>query len=829
MNSVNKDWEDKPHGHITKYNSNGEIFKEWKFKEAFDGPHKHGSKSSDQDACREKPQKEIFKEFGTPYKFDPEYSGPIKRRACTDIICLIGFLGFIYVWAMVAMVGFANGDIDKIIYPTNSMGEICGKGAKKDRPLLLFFDIVQCLSVASLATGCSTPQVCVKDCPTVAFSGLAIAKDGKDEEAKKGMQAYCSNISEEMWNKKSAQQLIKEGYCPAWVLPSRSYFGWCLPLGMNANASLPDEEIVSSNGTTDDKTVTSHILLRALDSLGIFFSARDIIERVVTDIYTTKWLIAKAYLAAFAITFIWVCLLQYITGFMIWMGMALVIAKVGGLFWYSLMRYQAAKDVSDLQKNIFQINLTPFYFNDVLALTDTWLVSTVVLGIGFLCLFLILIFLRHRIKLAVELIKEGSKAISQVSSTLFWPIFPLILHATIFVWFGGVACFLHTSSDTEYKIHYNKFSLNPKITDGVTLDSRANSLRIPNITEEAHSADLSKMLACPHGYCINPETKIQYMPNDACDPEQFKQSGCEYCNENIDCHFTEYEKDKVYTWMSWFNLFGFYWAMSFITAFSEMVLGGVFAKWYWTWDKKHVPSGWIFTSLINTTVYHLGTIAFGSLIISITRIIRGILSYLDKKLRKYENGLVRFGLRLCKCCLWCFDRFIRFVNTNVYIMCAMKGTNFLASAKDSFHLLMRNVGRVMALDYVVRFVLFLSQLVIVVGIGMASYLLLNPEGRFPITDTAPILNYNATPIIMIVIGTYVITNSFFGVYSMAVNTLFLCLLEDMERNDGTPDKPYFMSINLQKILGTVQKWQIEQKNNRLEHLKLLEKKALERK
>ena len=82
---------------------------------------------------------------------------------------------------------------------------------------------------------------------------------------------------------------------------------------------------------------------------------------------------------------------------------------------------------------------------------------------------------------------------------------------------------------------------------------------------------------------------------------------------------------------------------------------------------------------------------------------------------------------------------------------------------------------------------------------------------------------------MIVIGTYVITNSFFGVYSMAVNTLFLCLLEDMERNDGTPDKPYFMSINLQKILGTVQKWQIEQKNNRLEHLKLLDKKALERK
>ena len=37
------------------------------------------------------------------------------------------------------------------------------------------------------------------------------------------------------------------------------------------------------------------------------------------------------------------------------------------------------------------------------------------------------------------------------------------------------------------------------------------------------------------------------------------------------------------------------------------------------------------------------------------------------------------------------------------------------------------------------------------------------------------------------------SSAFFGVYSMAVDTLFLCFLEDLERNDGTPEKPYFMS------------------------------------
>ena len=41
---------------------------------------------------------------------------------------------------------------------------------------------------------------------------------------------------------------------------------------------------------------------------------------------------------------------------------------------------------------------------------------------------------------------------------------------------------------------------------------------------------------------------------------------------------------------------------------------------------------------------------------------------------------------------------------------------------------------------------------------------------------------------------------FFSVYSVAVDTLFLCLLEDLERNDGSLSKPYFMSKKLRKLV-----------------------------
>jgi len=95
----------------------------------------------------------------------------------------------------------------------------------------------------------------------------------------------------------------------------------------------------------------------------------------------------------------------------------------------------------------------------------------------------------------------------------------------------------------------------------------------------------------------------------------------------------------------------------------------------------------------------------------------------------------------------------------------------------------------------------------------------SPDDIWQIRDTIPTLNYNATPTVFIVIGTYFITKSFFGVYSMAVDTLFLCFLEDMERNDGTPEKPYFMSRGLQKIVGKMQKFNVQKEEHRLEQVR----------
>ncbi|NXJ09403.1 CTL2 protein, partial [Odontophorus gujanensis] len=118
--------------------------------------------------------------------------------------------------------------------------------------------------------------------------------------------------------------------------------------------------------------------------------------------------------------------------------------------------------------------------------------------------------------------------------------------------------------------------------------------------------------------------------------------------------------------------------------------------------------------------YHTGSIAFGALILAIVQIIRVILEYLDHRLKGTENKVAKLVLCCLKCCFWCLEKFIKFLNRNAYIMIAIYGTNFCTSARNAFSLLMRNIIRVVVLDKVTDFLLFLGKLLIVGGVGAWS-------------------------------------------------------------------------------------------------------------
>uniref|UniRef100_A0A8C8D3Z6 Choline transporter-like protein n=1 Tax=Oncorhynchus tshawytscha TaxID=74940 RepID=A0A8C8D3Z6_ONCTS len=267
--------------------------------------------------------------------------------------------------------------------------------------------------------------------------------------------------------------------------------------------------------------------------------------------------------------------------------------------------------------------------------------------------------------------------------------------------------------------------------------------------------------------------------NETCDP-QVNYSWC----RSARCIFIKYNNEGLLQRnlfnLQIYNVVAFLWCVNFVIAMGQCSLAGAFASYYWSLNKpSDIPTFPLSQAFIRTIRYHVGSLAGAA-----------------------QNPCSRFLMCCLKCCFWCLEKFIKFLNRNAYIMIAVYGKNFCVSAKNAFMLLMRNIVRVVVLDKVTDLLLFFGKMLVVGGVGVLAFFFFSGRIRLPGSNfRTEMLNYYWMPIIVVVVGAYLIAHGFFSVYSMCVDTLFLCFLEDLERHDGTMQKPYYMSKNLMKILN----------------------------
>ncbi|XP_045102884.1 choline transporter-like protein 1 [Portunus trituberculatus] len=246
--------------------------------------------------------------------------------------------------------------------------------------------------------------------------------------------------------------------------------------------------------------------------------------------------------------------------------------------------------------------------------------------------------------------------------------------------------------------------------------------------------------------------------------------------------------------MRWYHVFAFLWVSQFILACQDVTIAGAVAEWYFTRNKKLL--GWpILTSVKRLFRYHMGSVAFGSLLIAIVKFIRIIFKYLEKRLNGTTNQFCSFCLKCCQCCLWCFEKFLKFLSRNAYIEIAIYGYSFCKAAQKAFSLLVNNALRVAAINSVGAFVLVLTKLAIVAITITIGYFILRTKQE---------LTYIWVPLLIVFIYSYFIAHCFISVYEMCIDTLFLCFCEDCERNDGI-NHPYYMSRGLMQFVENSKK------------------------
>ncbi|CAO2600493.1 Choline transporter-like protein 5 [Lemmus lemmus] len=682
---------------------------------------------------------------GDPRTYDPDFQGPTTDRSCTDVLCCMVFILFVTSYILLGLVAWTHGDPRKVAYPTDSQGHFCGqKGTpNENKTILFYFNLFRCASSSMMfRLQCPTTQICVSRCPEKFLTYMEMQYLNKEDKTQwEYYRQFCKATARPAKVRllqpckttarlaKSLSDLLSRGDCPSAVYPSRPFLQRCMPDFSTINGVLTlGSRMQVEDGTGRTRNIVE--LREAAVGISKIFDVRTIGLKVFED-YTTSWKwILIGLTIAMVLSWSFLILLRYIAGFLFWVFMFGVLGIIGYGIWCCYLEYHDLQQKPQSTIMIYdmgvQTSISMFF-----QLKQTWFSMMIILSVIEAVIIIVLIFLRSRIEVAIILLKEGSKAISYIPSTLIYPVLTFILLSVCISYWAVTAIFLATSGVPIFKV------------------------------------------MVPEGKCI--------YEDETCDPDVFPKTDIPKVCPGASCNFASYSGRSAYhnyiMTFQLYNLFAFLWLINFVIALGQCALAGAFASYYWAMRKpEDIPKYPLFTAFGRAVRYHTGSLAFGSLILASVQMFKLILEYLDKRLKKAQSSVSRFLQCCLRCCFWCLENMVKFLNRNAYIMIALYGKNFCESTKDAFYLLMRNILKVAVTDEVTHFVLLLGKILVSGIVGILAFLLFT-EKLQRIVEGPTTLNYYWVPFLTLVVGSYLIAHGCFTVYSTCVETIFICFCE----------------------------------------------------
>ncbi|KAL7840937.1 hypothetical protein AOLI_G00262600 [Acnodon oligacanthus] len=696
-------------------------------------------------------------DYGDPTPYQPFFRGPVSKRSCTDVICCVLFMAAVVGYMTLGVLAWLFGDPRHVFFSRNSIGMFCGAGLNINEPNVFYFDILKCATETSVMAAslkghqCPTTQVCVKECPSEfwklppeAYASAALPKDFFH-------QKYCHPSLDLTNTTLTVQDILDQELCPYFYTPSKPALGRCLPSFDPKH--VPVDFILPGLSSVDD--TVKHIK-NAMGSLVSGLNSKSVGVRVFEDVAASWYWILIGLLAAMVVSVVFMLLMRYWVSLLVWLLIVGVLAVGAYGIYYCYQEYNNYRH-SSLTLGDLAFNSK---FSVYLQVKETWLAFLVILCLVELVLLLLLKSLGNRISRALALLEESSRAVGYVMSTLAYPLVTFVLLVVCVCYWGVTSLFLATSGAPVYRA----ISLNSSIANCSTITGLDN-----------------------------------------CHPQTFSASAYPTC-PTVRCVFFKYDDEGFFqrnaAYLQICNVLAFLWCVNFIIALGQCTLASTFATFYWAFSKPDdIPPHPVLQAFIRTLRYHVGSMAFGAVILTLFQFPRIFLEYLDHKLRDCQNSCCRFVKMSLKCCFWFLHKFLKFVNRNTYIMMAVYGDSFCVSARNAHMLLMRNIGRVVVLNKVTDVLLLFGKLLVAGSVGALATAFFS--GRITLADAtfqAELLHYYWVPIIMVLVGAYLTAQGFFSVYSMCVDTLFLCFLDDLERNSGTAQRPYYTSRSLMRIL-----------------------------
>jgi len=179
---------------------------------------------------------------------------------------------------------------------------------------------------------------------------------------------------------------------------------------------------------------------------------------------------------------------------------------------------------------------------------------------------------------------------------------------------------------------------------------------------------------------------------------------------------------------------------------------------------------------------HMGTAAFGALLIAIVQFIRAVMTYFTKQLDTLsKNGApwLAYVKWYINYYLWLLEQCVKFVTRRAYIYTAIKGFAFCRAARAVFTLILRKTALLAFVTAMVDVIIFLAQLAISLLCGLICYAVLELLPMFQEGGDAEVFS-SWLPSLVVMLFSYFVAAFFFNTFDVAVDTMLIAYVTDME-------------------------------------------------
>ena len=717
-----------------------------------------------------------------------------EKRNCKDVFFLIIYLAFLGGLAYVGVVAIEKGDWRRLLYGTDSNGNLCGV-KNKDGPdfsnlkKIVYVDNVEFSQGVNFA---NARRVCAAECPNqgrvctlesfpCSLNSQFVCpyyKYTDFNQTIQGVGSWSSQYFDKLVNSNatasgtaSCQQMVDQAqkwdeagllddlppflakslrdaskagglcgqlYASMSTIPGR---GPCFPILQNTvdviNRCIPTswDQIYSAvpAGFVNVSTLSSGSSSSSTPADFDELWDSEQLRYYMSDIVRSWPIILVAGIVGGTLFSLgWMFCLRYGASTMTFLTVLVVNL---GLVAATLYCYMKAEIIDSESLGISIKDYLPNGFDTNGDDDYTWHVLAYTLSVASFLIIIVTLLVIPRLKVAVSLIKLASQAISAMPSIIAFPIIPLFLIMFFLTWWIAVVAFLWSAGD-EVEVR------------------GALSLKTNSTT-----------------YALS-------------------------CKEDPFCTY-DLEWDNTMMYLMIYHFFGLLWATQFIAGFGYVSIAGAVARFYWCkGEVNEMPRNPVIKSTKTTLRYHLGSIALGSFFIAFVQFLKGALQYIVNRLKSTVGKSANYVFCCLKCCLWAIEKVVNFTNRNAYILVAVKGTSYCTSVVTAWKLLVRNALQVAAVGIVADLLIWVGKLSIAVACGVCALAMSNMS---PYTDPSSdsYLSSQVMPVVLSVIVGYIIATIFYQAYEIAIDTMLLSYCEDCERGQG---KASFAPPLLAKVL-----------------------------